>query len=478
MGYLEKQKKEQKIIRVLAWLDSPACATGFASVARGILTYLGTHGYLIDVIGINDTGGWKDPQKYPYRIYPAKPGIMEGDYFGRPRLINAVLGQDKEIRPPWDIIFTLNDPFILEQPLPVFNKGALDILKETQDVFLKKLPPRFWFKLVSYWPIDSPIKPNWVDRSVSLPNISVAYTNYGKNEVADADRQLDKPTKIVDRMRVIYHGIDTSVFNPPPQHEVDEFRTQFFENKVKKDTFLISVIARNQLRKDLPRTLQIFSDFIRRRPDSFLYIHAQENDAWGSLREYARNWRNLEFGVNWAVPNKFTANQGFPVKEVNKIYNASDCILSTSLGEGFGFYNLEGFATKTLVVAPNNTVHPELFNYDKNEDISDLDKIYQKLRGIPLKCRSTSSEWATYGSQDFERIRPIVNVDDALKKLIWVYENPDKVKQIEEQAYKWVQNYDWTIIAEQWNQLFRQVYKELENERKETKATVDPVKST
>ena len=465
-------KKKSDKIRILAWIDSPACATGFGSVARGIFNYLVKTGkYEIDIIGVNDRGGYKDPEKYPYHIYPARPGANlddGGDIYGRPRLVASLLGKDPDILPPWDIVFTLNDPFILEQPLPVFNVGAMPVLKKTQDSYVKGLPADWHFKIISYWPIDSSVKGNWIANAISLADYSVAYTEYGKQEIIKADNFLDVPTKIENKLRVIYHGVDTQLFKPLDEKTNQEFRESLFENRIKPETFLVTAIARNQVRKDLPRTMKIFKEFQKRRPDSFLYLHCQETDVWGSLREYARQF-NLELGKDWAVPANFSANSGFPVEALNYIYNASDLILSTTLGEGFGFYNMEAFATRTPVLAPNNTVHPELFGYNKKDNLEDIETLVTKVRGIPFRCNSTLSEWTSYGPTDYERIRPLANVEDAVKKMIWIYDNPDKVKEMTERAYVWVQNYSWDKIASQWDSLFTEVYNNLQVERKKYK---------
>lgn len=456
-------------IKILALIDSPAVATGFGVVAKGIFKNLAERKYDIDIIGINDRGGWKDPKEHPYRIYPARIPLGQDDYYGRPRLIASLLGNDPDLKPPWDIVFTLQDPFILEQPLPIFKKGTMAVLKQIQATFKKKLPPKFWFKIVSYWPIDSPLKENWITDAIALPDYSIVYTKYGKEQVEKAMMAFRKDPASL-KVQIIYHGVDTESFRPIAPKIVNKFKKSFFGNRLKDDTFLIVAVARNQLRKDLPRTMAVFKEFQKRRPDSFLYIHAKEQDAWGSLREYARNWK-LELNRDWGVPANFSENVGYPAEVLNLIYNSADCILSTSLGEGFGNVNIEAFAARKLIVGPNNTTTPELFNYDKNEDISDINKIYHKLRGVPVKCFSTSSEWATYGPQDFERIRPLVNIDDAVKKLLWVYDNPDKAKKIAKKAYKWALKHDWKIIVNKWDALFRQAFERLEYER--TKVTND-----
>lgn len=463
---MDKNKK----IKMLCWMDSPVVSTGFGSVAKGIFDKLAKTGkYDIDIIGINDKGGWKDPEKYPYRIYPAKTGVeIQGDYFGRPRMISTILGKDPEIIPPWDIIFVLNDPFILAEDLPAFNKGTLHIMKEAQDQFVEKLPPKYHFKTVYYIPIDSPIRGNWIENAVALADYPVAYTQYGKKEIETADNILSKPTNVSKRTDVIYHGVDMDIFKPIEAKEKKEFRDKFFKGVVYDHTFVVTVVARNQMRKDIPRTMAIFKEFQRRRPDSFLYLHCQSQDVWGNLQEYARNW-NLIFGKDWGVPAKFNANSGFSINTLNKIYNASDVIISTSLGEGWGFYNSEAFATKTAVLAPNNTVHPEILGYSDSDDISDMDKLFDSgIRGIPYKAGSTLSEWATFGPDDLERVRPLGNVEDAVKKLVWIYDNPDKVSIIKDRAYEWIKKYTWDEVAKKWDKLFTDVYNQLEIERKKS----------
>ena len=114
----EDKKEEQKKIRILVHGDSPAAATGFSRVISGIFDNLAKTGrYDITIFGVNDVGGWKDPAKYPYRIFPAMLAGVSGDYYGRTRFINVVRGADPWIKPSWDIIFTLNDPFIFEEPI-------------------------------------------------------------------------------------------------------------------------------------------------------------------------------------------------------------------------------------------------------------------------------------------------------------------------------------------------------------------------
>lgn len=460
-------------IKILVWGDSPAASTGFGTVVKGIFKPLAESGdYQIDIIGINDTGDWKDPKEHPYRIFPARQLITSEDFFGRPRLISALMGNDKFLKPPWDIVFTLNDPFILEQPIEVFNKGTMVILKDVQAAYKVKVDPINWFKIVSYWPIDSHVKGNWIEQAISLPDVSVAYTEYGKREILKSNSHLDAPHEnLNDSLPVIYHGVNTNVFKRLPKEETAAFRKKYFREKLREETFLVGAVARNQMRKDLPRTMMIYKEFQKRRPDSFLYLHSKPYDAWGSILEYAREIDLIQ-EKDFAFPAKFSENVGFPVESLNKIYNSMDCLVSTSHGEGFGLPIIESMAAQVLNFAPQHTAIPELFN-TTGLPIDDMDELIKHdIRGIPIKNYSTKSEWVTYGPQDLERIRPLVNVEDFVKKLVWAYDHPVESAKIAERGKKWAEQFTWERIASEWDKLFVSTFKQLEEERK-----VPPIKT-
>lgn len=469
----EVKEEKPKKIRILAHIDSPAVSTGFGKVAAGIFDNLPRDKYDITIFGVNDAGGWKDPDKFPYRIYPAMLPGTPGDYYGRLRFINTVRGADLWIKPSWDIIFTLNDPFCFEEPVLTPEIGMMDALHDLKNLYREQVDPKHWYRIVSYWPVDSAIKENWIEHAIALPDVSVAYTNYGKREIERSNQKLDKPISM--DLPIIYHGVDPKHFYPIDDKAKREFKEKFFK-KARIDfdrTFIVGVVARNQMRKDIPRAMKIFKEFQKRRPDSLLYIHSKETDSWGSLHEYARQF-NLELGKDWIFPGKFNENQGYPIEALNLIYNGMNVNLLTSHGEGFGLPMIEAMATKTLNIAPNITSVPELFNTEgKNfDDVATLAND-DTIRGIPIKSMSTSSEWVTYGPSDYERIRPLVNVDDAVKKLLWVYDHPEEAAKITQRAYDWIQQYSWQSVADQWDQLFTKVYNELEEERRQPRPKKD-----
>lgn len=470
-----------KKIKILALCDSPTSATGFAQVARNILQRLAsTDKYHIDVIGINYFGDYYDREKHKYNIYAACPQGYQ-DMYGRSRFMESLNGalEKNGLVPPWDIVFTIQDPFIIEGLNAGFPFG--EQLRVSEELWKRTLPPSFWFKWIGYFPVDSDLKQNWVTRSIALPDYPIAYCDWGKKKMLEWDQeefkvhfkigqnQKDEDKKMAtikippmkDRVKVIEHGVDLKTFFPISKRERTKFRKEFFGSHVKEDTFLIVNISRNQPRKDLARTLKAYAQVKSRIPKAHLYLHCKNGDIGGNIEEIARGL-NLVLGQDYSLPKDFDTNTGYTIDVVNKIYNAADVCMTTTLGEGWGFITTEAMACKTPIVAPNITSIQDIFN---SYDVDDIEKHLDHLRGIPVKAGSTSSEFVCLGFSDNERLRPLTNVDDMVDKLVWVYKNPEKVKQIVNRAYKWVQDYKWENIVDRWQEVFDQAYSELSKER-------------
>lgn len=477
------EEKKDKKIRILALCDTPTGATGFSQVSKNIFQGLMKTGkYEIDIIGINFSGDAYDKAIHPYNIYPAMPQGY-GDIYGRARFLNAINANEERygLKPGWDIVFTIQDPFIIEGL--GLGQPFAESLKTSKELWKRTVPPFLWFKWIAYFPVDSDLKENWVTRSIALPDLPVAYCDWGKEQILKFDRKqfethiniavtTDGEKKrarlltpsIKERIEVIHHGVDMEVFKPLSEKEKKEFRAKFFKGIVKPDTFLIINVSRNQPRKDLTRTLKVFSEFKKQVPNSHLYLHCKTEDAGGSINEMARNF-NLVVGKDYTTPLDFEAGLGYPVETVNKLYNIADLCMTTTLGEGWGFITTEAMATKTPIIAPNITSIIDIFNSKNYKgSIEELNQI-NELRGIPVKAGSTTSEWVCLGIEDNERIRPLTNVDDMVKKMLWIKENPVKVSKMVERAYDWVLGNKWQNIVEQWDKLFQGQYKALQEER-------------
>ena len=409
-------------IKVLALCDSPTCATGFAQVSRNVLKGVSDK-YDITIIGINFDGKYYDREKYPYKIQPAylplKRANVYQDYFGRQVVLDE-LGTGK-----YDILWILQDTFIVE---PLGTK-----IKETNDA----LPDDKKFSWIYYYPVDAPLEEKWVKNTIDLADIPVAYTEYGKKETQKFTSK---------EIEVIPHGVNTKEFYPLKNKK--ELKEKYF-GKEHANKFIFTNVNRNQPRKDLFRTLLAYKKLLEKRKDVYLYLHSKVNDEGGNLVRIANQLR-LVAGEDYAFPNPkiFTAAQGYPVNVLNEIYNASDCVISTTLGEGWGLSSVEAMATKTPIIFPDNTSLSEIIGKDRGVLVK---------TGEPIVLRL-----------DNDRIRSIINTEDMVSKMDWIVDHD--TSQMVDNAYNWVKGMDWNgRIRDQWIKIFDRAWQLTLQKRKEAK---------
>ena len=167
--------------------------------------------------------------------------------------------------------------------------------------------------------------------------------------------------------------------------------------------------------------------------DILFYLHMSHNDVGGNLLVMADNY-GLKQGTDYIFPNPnvFSPDKGLPIEILNGIYNVSDAVITTTLGEGWGLSITEAMATKTPMIGPDNT---------------SLHEILANNRGILVPSGNNPSMWITKES-DNERIRPLMDVELAAQAIIDL-KTKKKVPDVES-AYKWVQALNWYDITKQW----------------------------
>jgi len=358
-------------IKVLYYGDGPQVATGFATVTRNILMPMYETGrYDITVLGINYHG---EPHEFPFPTWPVNNN-PERDPYGRKFIQERIMNID------FDILFMVQDSFILE-----FIKDMLPQLKMAG----KK------FKSVVYFPIDGVPKPSWVE-AMAEADYPVTYTSYGKKECMKAF------PPIAEKLSVIPHGVNVDDYYPISYGEDIDFRNNFFGPLASK--FIVSMINRNQQRKDVPRAMVAFKKFKERCPESMLYLHMAIQDMGWNLAEVAKSI-GLKMNSDIVFPSNFSPNKGFPVNILNKIYNCSDVVISSTTGEGWGLAQVEAMATKTPIISPDNTSCSEIVGED---------------RGLLVRS-GHDIEHFTVLPNDNEVLRPIISIQDMTDKLELLY---------------------------------------------------------
>ena len=148
----------------------------------------------------------------------------------------------------------------------------------------------------------------------------------------------------------------------------------------------------------------------------------------------------LKVGVDVIFPKDYSENKGCDNVELNNIYNAFDCFITTTTAEGWGLTVTEAMATKTLVICPKHTSLTEITN--------DGDLTLNFMFMQPMVFLN-----------DFEKIRYVCNPSEVktLLEVAYNLKNDEKelqeaVEQKIERAYDKVNEMKWEKIAKQFKE--------------------------
>jgi len=298
----------------ILWVsDNPNQPTGLGRVTREVLTRLSAKGYAVTCLSFLYDGWPYDTDFVPFPVLPAPP-IPTVDCVTRAMdLCNP------------DVIISFGDlwmmPWVTEQK----RKGAP--------------------KIIGYITIDGgPIPPSRKAELEAFDTL-VAPTNFGKRQLEDLLPQ--------NKIQMIYHGVDTSVFRPLNKKAL--LRKKFGIG----EEFVVGCVARNQMRKYFPALLEAFAKFHRLHPESILYLHTSREKRGWALDEFIAQY---DIASCVRFPDDYTL-AGLPClrdANLNEVYNLFDVMVLPTIGEGFGLPMLESMAAGTPVIATNYSACVEL----------------------------------------------------------------------------------------------------------------------
>jgi glycosyltransferase involved in cell wall biosynthesis len=317
----------------------------------------------------------------------------------------------------FDVIFCLSD-------IEVFSQ-LKEHLKNVKNEKRKQNRPNF--KSIVYFPIDSEPRPIDVE-PISFFDEAITYTEYAKAVMKPllSDTQFKK-------VKVIPHGCNTEDYFPFSDADKLKAKKEIFGTE---DVFVFGSVNRNSARKDIATLVIGYAMFKHKnQANSILYLHCNPLDTSGIDINRLCQRVGLEVGKDVIFPKDFSENNGFAISELNKIYNAMDCFITTTTAEGWGLTITEAMATKTLVICPKHTSLTEITDNGENT----LNFMF--------------SQQAVFVN-DFEKIRFISNPTEVstLCEVAYNLKNEsDELKEIVktkiENAYKKVTAWKWEDIS-------------------------------
>lgn len=384
--------------KILVVSDGMLAPTGLAKVARSICHEIKDE-YKIASFAI----------RYPkVRLNIKMPDYVEDEYYCYEK---ALISQDmrhaiEKFDP--DIVFTIHDfwhlYFISEQ---FYNRE---------------------FSWVAYFPADVepypkylPTKDGIIDLIDNAKNIDkiVAYNKFGRETLENAGIKVDK---------VIHHGVDTETFYP------DGKSRERWRNKLncKKDTFLFLSVGVNTFRKGYDNLLKSWKMFKEDNENALLYIHTSPYSYTGNGWNMPDLIKTIGVEDSVMIPDKHTILDD---SDMNGIYNACDCFILTSMGEGFGLPLIEAGACKKPLIYTDYAGPSTVF----------------KDHGIAIGYNAE-----IYYQQMNSKFVIIDNYKCA-KAMHTVCNNNDIRIEYGEKAYKLAKEATWKILAEEWKKVFSEV---------------------
>lgn len=166
--------------------------------------------------------------------------------------------------------------------------------------------------------------------------------------------------RISPNIAVIPHGVDTAIYQPLANRA--EIRSEVFSRKWGEDRMVIINVNSNSRRKGILQTFEILVALQRRHNiPARLYMHmpAENKQEGTSLYEIAEQL-GLKHKEDWTVGTEFFRNGmhgASMVSEVtlNRLYNAADCLITTTLGEGWGLSITEAAGAGLTAFVPDHT---------------------------------------------------------------------------------------------------------------------------
>ena len=291
------------------------------------------------------------------------------------------------------------------------------------------------FQWCSYIPVDGEPKNGGLPPSI-VPIVAdidmpVAYTNYAKEAVLKSVN--DQETR--NRLRVIYHGVDTNVFKP--MNPSDRLRAR--EAAGIGDKFVFLTVCRNQSRKNIPEMFSAWDKFsqipeVAGNVMFWPHMNFKDPNGWDiDDLMTVHQMRNQSIMYYHSMAYGPSSHDLVQERDLAKLYGMADAFLLIS-GEGFGLPILEAMATGLPCILLDHSAPAEL-GADGRAEL------------VPW------SDHVTWTGGHLTK-RPVPRVEDIVEAMKRIYMNRRHATKIADKGREFASRYTWDAALNEWNALF------------------------
>jgi glycosyltransferase involved in cell wall biosynthesis len=466
-------------LRIMPVSDSPWAPTGFGTNTKNVSAILHNEGHRVGFGGCqNDRHGqWFTPwplgqtekevwfenlpimfpgqerfgeKSFPHWIKNFKPDLVLG------HLDFQMFKHMTDMKQPNQITM----PFRDEKGNILNRKQRMDMMNEAFKQISKGVP----WKLAVIIPYDGePTVPEW---KLQLNNVDygVAMSRYGQ---IGLKKDFDVDTTYIP------HGVDTGLFKPimNPKYGAEE----------KPDAFIVGCVARNQHRKNIPRLVKGFAQFVKKNnlsPDEAkLMLHMDWNDGMGwKFPDFAKQYGIEEYLMK-PLMGSLDNREALDEKGMANLYNCMDVFVLPTAGEGFGIPTLEAMSCGVPICVTNYTTSYELIKSKdpENEDIpmyplggahddpmpNGRDHLEEEdicERGILIPYKDMW--WDTPARAAPQRA--LASENAMCEAIQYYYDNPDKKLETGIAGRKHtLKEYSWDVVGKRWIEWINKIEEEI-----------------
>jgi glycosyltransferase involved in cell wall biosynthesis len=247
------------------------------------------------------------------------------------------------------------------QALPIIRRNNLKTVVTVHDLAFKIFPDQFMrndLRRLNFY----------ADYAIKKSGKIIAVSQSTKRDILKFYPEISE-----DKIKVIYHGFDASVFG---KRYSDQERGAVKEKyNIGNEKYLLYVGA-IQPRKNLILLVKAFEKLKENDNNSKLKLVLVGKPAW-MADDILKRIKNSPFKKDIIL----TGQISFPY--VYRIYQGASAFIFPSLYEGFGIPILEAFASEVPVICANNSSLPEVAGdgalYFKNNNAEDMANQIEKI---------------------------------------------------------------------------------------------------